>query len=86
MTVMSIRGIDENAVFRLKKQAQQEGSSLNSLVVRLLETAAGVRATEKASQHFDDLNALQGTWSAQDARDFEPGIGEFSQVDPALWK
>ena len=52
MTVISIRGIDEKAIFRLKKQAQQEGSSLNSLVVRLLETAAGVRSTEKGRAAF----------------------------------
>ena len=86
MTVISIRGIDEKAVLRLKKQAQQEGSSLNSLVVRLLETAAGVRSTDKGSQHFDDLDALQGTWSVQDAHDFESAVGEFSQVDAALWR
>lgn len=86
MTVISIRGIDERAVFHLKKQAQQEGSSLNSLVVRLLETVAGVRSTDKGPQRFDDLDALQGTWSAQDARDFESVTGDFAQVDPALWK
>ena len=86
MTVISIRGLDEKAIFRLKKQAQQEGSSLNSLVVRLLETVAGVRSTEKGAQHFDDLDALQGTWSAQDARDFNAVTGDFAQVDPALWK
>ncbi|MDO9401863.1 MAG: hypothetical protein Q7T46_10535 [Polaromonas sp.] len=86
MTVISIRGIDEKAILRLKKQAQQEGSSLNSLVVRLLETVAGVRSTDKGSQRFDDLDALQGTWSVQDARDFESVTGDFAQVDPALWK
>ena len=43
MNVISIRGLDEKAVLLLKKQAQREGSSLNSLVVRLLETVAGVR-------------------------------------------
>lgn len=85
MTVISIRGIDDKAIFRLKKQAQQEGSSLNSLVVRLLETVAGVRSTEKVPQHFDDLDALQGTWSAQDALEFEAASADFAQVDPALW-
>ncbi|HQS30697.1 MAG: hypothetical protein B7X59_05245 [Polaromonas sp. 39-63-203] len=86
MTVISIRGIDEKAILRLKKQAQQEGSSLNSLVVRLLETVAGVRSTDKGPQRFDDLDALQGTWSVQDARDFESVTGDFAQVDTALWK
>ena len=86
MAVISIRGIDEKAVLRLKKQAQHEGSSLNSLVVRLLETAAGVRSADTGLQHFDDLDALQGSWNLHDAHDFESAIGEFSKVDAALWK
>jgi hypothetical protein len=86
MAVISIRGIDETAILRLKKQAQQEGSSLNSLVVRLIETVAGVRSAGKGPQHFDDLDALQGTWSEQDAHDFESVTGDFAQVDAALWK
>ena len=86
MTVISIRGMDEKAILRLKKQAQQEGSTLNSLLVRLLATIAVVCSTDKGPQRFDDLDALQGTWSAQDARDFESATGDFAQVDPALWK
>lgn len=86
MAAISIRGIDEKAIVRLKKQAQQEGGSLNSLVVRLLETVAGGHSPGKSPQHFDDLDALQGTWSEQEARDFESVVGNFAQVDPALWK
>ncbi len=86
MTVISIRGIDEKAVLHLKRQAQQEGSSLNSLVVRVLETVAGVRSSGKDAENFNDLDALQGTWSAQEAQDFESATAEFGQVDAALWK
>ncbi|MEO5660847.1 MAG: hypothetical protein ABIQ90_13790 [Polaromonas sp.] len=85
MTVISIRGLDEKAILRLKKQARQEGSSLNSLVVRLLETVAGMRSADKGPQRFDDLDALQGTWSVQDAHDFESVTGDFAQVDTAMW-
>lgn len=85
MTVISIRGIDKKAIFRLKKQAQQEGCSLNSLVVRLLETVAGVRSTDKGPQRFDDLDALQGTWSAQDARDFESVTGGSQRTGARRW-
>lgn len=86
MTVISIRGVDERAIFRLKQQAEVEGASLNSLVVRVLETAAGVRAANKQPQRFDDLNALQGTWSHDDACEFESATGDFSAIDPGLWK
>jgi hypothetical protein len=86
MTIISIRGIDDKAIFRLKKQAQQEGSSLNSLVVKVLETMAGVRRADKANERFDDLDALQGTWSERDAEAFESASVDFAQVDQAMWK
>ncbi len=86
MTVISIRGIDDKAIFRLKKQAQQEGSSLNSLVVKVLETVAGVRVAEKTNERFDDLDALQGTWSDRDAAAFESATASFAQIDSAMWK
>lgn len=86
MTVISIRGIDENAVSRLKQQAQREGSSLNALAVRLLETGAGVRSAGRQAQAYDDLDALAGTWKAADARAFESATAAFSEVDASLWK
>jgi hypothetical protein len=42
MSVISIRGVDEKAVSFLKKQAEHERSSLIFLVVKVLQTAAGV--------------------------------------------
>lgn len=36
MASLSIRGMNDRVLARLKSQAEQEGSSLNSLVLRLL--------------------------------------------------
>jgi len=86
---MSIRGLDDRSLARLKRQAAQEGGSLNSLVVRLLQGADGAShgaSNGAALQKFDDLNALAGTWSEQDARGFERDTAAFSEVDVTLWK
>jgi predicted HicB family RNase H-like nuclease len=37
MATVSIRGLDEKVLARLKSQAKREGTSLNSLVVRMLQ-------------------------------------------------
>lgn len=37
MASVCIRGLDDQALARLKSQAEQEGRSLNSLVLRLLQ-------------------------------------------------
>lgn len=86
MATMSIRGIDEQVLARLKQQAKQEGSSLNSLVVRLLRGDSDPARKPRNPQKFDDLDALAGTWNSQQARAFERRTAPFSEVDPALWK
>jgi hypothetical protein len=86
MTTMSIRGLDPKVLARLKRQAEREGSSLNALVLRLVQGDAAARARDKARQTYDDLDALAGTWSAQQARQFNLATAPFSEVDPALWK
>lgn len=85
MATMSIRGVDKQVLSRLKEQAVQQGSSLNSLVLRLLQGA------EKAPpnpflQKFDDLDALAGTWSPDDAARFATNTSAFTEVDAALWQ
>lgn len=85
MANMSIRGLDDQALSRLKSQAEQEGSSLNSLVLRLLQgTSPSVPLN--VLKKFDDLNALAGTWSEKEAQAFERNTAAFAEVDAALWK
>jgi hypothetical protein len=85
MATMSIRGLDDKALTRLKGQAEQEGSSLNSLVLRLLQNADSPIQTNLLNK-FDDLNTLAGTWSSREAQDFERNTAAFAEVDAALWK
>jgi hypothetical protein len=86
MATMSIRGLDDKALARLRRRAEREGSSLNSLVVRLLQDDAGATAKPRALRKFDDLDGLAGTWTSQQVRAFERDTAAFSEVDPTLWK
>jgi hypothetical protein len=86
MASMSIRGLNDKVLSRLKRRAAREGSSLNSLVVRLLQDDGGASGKAHLLQKFDDLDALAGTWSKEEARAFERHTAAFSEVDPALWK
>ena len=85
MATMSIRGLDDNALTKLKSQAEQEGSSLNGLVLRLLQNT-GNPVQLNALRKFDDLDALAGTWSTKESHDFEHNTAAFAEVDAALWK
>ena len=85
MATMSIRGLGDQALAQLKSQAEQEGSSLNGLVLRLLQ-GAGPSVSSGVLKKFDDLNALAGTWSNEEAQAFERNAAAFAEVDAALWK
>ena len=85
MATMSIRGLDDKVLARLKRMAEQEGGSLNSLVLRLLQNADTAAQTNK-SKKYDDLNALAGTWSEDEALDFERNTAAFAEVYSALWQ
>ena len=84
MTTMSIRGLDDQVLAQLKYQASQEGSSLNSLVLRLLQ-GSGKPVQSNALKKFDDLDALAGTWRDDDAAAFAADTAAFSEIDPAQW-
>jgi len=84
MATMSIRGLDNQELARLKNRAEQEGSSLNSLVLRLLQ--GGMHPESKAMKKYEDLNALAGSWSVDDAQEFARNTAPFAEVDSSLWK
>ena len=73
MASITLRGLDDQALAQLKRQAQQEGSSLNSLVLRLLQ--AGSKPTSAGGlKTFTDLDALAGTWGTEDVETFEQAL------------
>jgi hypothetical protein len=85
MATMSVRGLDDQALAQLKDRAQREGTSLNSLVLQLLQ------GTPKSNpsgglKTFSDLDALAGTWGAEDVTTFERHTAAFAEVDAALWQ
>lgn len=85
MATMSIRGLDDKVLARLRSQAEREGCSLNSFVLHLLQDT-GTPVQSNVLKTFDDLNDLVGTWSAKEARDFERNTAPFATVDAAPWK
>ena len=52
MTNLSVRGVDDTAVSRLKDQAKSQPISLNAYLVDLIQRTAGVRT--KAGRHPED--------------------------------
>ena len=80
MAAISVRGLDDAQLRNLKAQARRQGVSLNRLVLqRITEAVPG------PNQSHDDLDALAGTWTQEDAEAFGAAIAPLEQIDSDLW-
>jgi hypothetical protein len=84
MANLSVRGVGEQSLLKLKQTAKRRGISLNRLITDMLNGEAG-GGGNKAVDHAD-LDHLAGTWHAGDAREFERATATFGQVDEELWR
>jgi plasmid stability protein len=85
MATMTLRNIDENISAALKEKARKEGTSVNSLMLKILRESLGIDK-KKRSIVYDDLDHLAGTWSSKDAAEFEHATSVFEKVDAEMWK
>lgn len=86
MPNLSIRGLDDQALAKLKARAIKEGASVNTLVLRLIEQGLGHARARPARRRHDDLDALAGSWRKNEGLAFERATAPFAEVDATLWK
>lgn len=86
MTNLSVRGVDDTAVSRLKDQAKSRGMSLNAYLVEIIQRSAGVRTKVGRHPEYRDLGDLAGTWTAEDVDEFKETQRAFERVDEELWR
>ena len=85
MATMTLRGVDERCAEALKERAKEEGTSLNSLVLRLLRESLGLEK-KRRNVVYTDLDPLAGTWSDADAAEFAQATSVFEKVDEEMWR
>lgn len=85
MTTMTLRGIDDDISGALKEKARQEDSSVNAIMLKILREALGIEKKKRGAV-YHDLDHLAGTWSEQDAAEFESATAIFEKVDEYMWK
>jgi hypothetical protein len=83
MTAITLRNIPPKLQEFLLERAERDDLSLNKVVLRMLEEAAGLRG---APREHRDLDHLAGTWSAEEAAEFEAVLKDQRRIDPELWE
>lgn len=84
MANISLRGIDENVKKMLKKQAAQNGVSINALILDYIHKGIGIDPTRCPRHH--DLDRLAGTWTEKDQEEFADAVTMFETIDDDIWK
>jgi len=80
MANLSLRGLDQPTLSRLKSNARRRGISVNRLIVETLR-----QQYTDAGQTFDDLDRLAGAWSMAEGAAFAAAVAPFAEIDPGLW-
>lgn len=73
---------------RIEAMAREENASLAQTVVRLLLRATGLqgpRGARGGGERHHELDALAGTWSAEDAADFDRALAQQRRIEPNVW-
>ncbi len=85
MKPVTLRGIPPEVERAIRRKAGESGSSVNSVVIGLLEEAVGARKGRKKVLHHD-LDALAGAWSREEAASFARSLAAERKIDPDLWE
>ena len=85
MKTLTIRGIDDQALGQLKKQARSKNSSVNKFVVEALRKIAFPGVPGKPRE-WRDLDGFFGSWSEEEAKEIMERCRECRKVDAELWK
>ena len=79
MTI-SLRNLPEEVEKAILETSRREGISLNKATLRLLEASLH---KPKINHDFDEFF---GTWSKEEADEFDAALAEMRKVDPIDWE
>ena len=87
MRQLTIRGFDEELERLIRRFASREGISLNRAVLTLLRRGADLgESCDRPETVGDSLDHLIGTWSAEQAAEFDRALEDFSRIDEEMWR
>ena len=86
MRTISIHGLEPELDRALRQRALRSGKSINRTVKEILEAhlAAGSNSRRRARNHelFADLF---GTWTEEEAAEFDRAVADLRRIDPKDW-
>ena len=85
MKAVTLRDIPPPVAREIEKRQRRTGTSINKVVIELLEAGAGLSKRKRPVLHHD-LDALAGSWSRSEAKRFDKELRRQRRIDRELWK
>ena len=86
MDAITLRNLPPDLARIIRRKAKQEGTSLNRTVINLLRERA-IGSTKAARRaRYRNLDAFAGSWTREQANEFDSRLQEQRKTDPELWK
>ena len=83
---ITIHHLDDASAEWIEEQASQRGIEKEEIVLQLIHRGIGLELKKEQLPVYHDLDALAGTWSEEDAAEFDRATASFRQVDEELWR
>lgn len=83
MKAITLRNLPPGLVKTIRQKAEEQGTSINKAVITLLEqrTGSGSKKNGKKALH-DDLDSLAGSWTREEAEEFDKSLASQRTIDP----
>lgn len=78
--------IDPSLWLRLTIEAKHRGTHVSELLSEALKQFFGISVPLKTNYQASNIESLAGTWTAEDATEFEQNTDSFGQIDEDMWK
>ncbi len=81
---LTIIQLDNTATQWIEREAQRIGVPMEAIVRQLIYRGLEVQRQKARRQRHDELGALAGTWSAEEADEFNNAVAEFSEIESGM--
>lgn len=86
MNQLTVRGFGEELAAEMRRLADRERISLNQAALKLLRRGAGLSEdVERPGTVGASLDHLIGSWSMEEAEEFDAAVADFSIIDEDVW-
>ena len=86
MKQLTLRGFTPDLERRLRREARRRHTSLNRAALYLLGKGAGLAEDGEANVVGNSLDEFIGSWSAEEAREFDLAVADLGVIDEEFWK